>query len=429
MESLPLGALLFILILCLLASAFFSAAETAMMSLNRYKLKHLVDEGNIAAKRVARLLRKTDRLLATILLGNNFVNILATSIGTMIGLRLLGDLGVLLATVILTVTILLFSEISPKTLAALYPEQIALPVARAMQSIVWFFSPMVWLLNKLVAAIFKPFGIDANHKKEDTLSTEELKTVVLSSSTSTNSPERQDMILGILELEDMSVDEAMVPRNELEGIDLNDNWDEIITQITNSRHGRLVAYRDNIDQVLGMLHLRDVIGLYHQNRLQPEALLEILRPCVFVPEGTLLRRQLLNFQMQRTRSGLVIDEYGDIQGLITLEDILIHIVGNIASESEEEEVPEIIKRQAQIFDVDGGISLRSLNRELGLKLPLDGPNTLSGLIIERLGTFPETGTELHFSDCIVRVKQFAEGVVSEAEVEVLPPQNTDDDES
>ncbi len=425
MNELPIWVLLVVLVGCLVCSAFFSASETAMMSLNRYKLKHLADEGDVRAKRADQMLKRTERLLGTILLGNNFVNILATSLGTIVGIRLFGDLGVLIATVALTVLVLLFSEVAPKTFAALFPEKIALPASGLLQLCVRLLAPLVWLLNGLVSLVFKPFGLSHNPGERDSLTNEELKTIVLSSSVQSVSRERQDMLLGVLELEDVSVDEVMVPRNELEGIDLNDPWEEIVDQVTQSRHGRLLAYRDNIDQVQGMLHLRDVIALYRESALTLEGLLGVLRPCVFVPEGTPLRKQLLHFQQQKNRSGLVVDEYGDIQGLITMEDILVHIVGDIASDGDEEASPEIVQRLPRIFDVDGGVSLRALNRELGLKLPLDGPNTLSGLIIETLGNFPEPGTEVEFDGCVVRVISFENGVVDEAEVEVLNAANED----
>lgn len=398
-----------------------------MMSLNRYKLKHQADEGQVSAKRAEHLLANTERLLGTILLGNNFVNILATSIGTIIGIRLYGDYGVLVATVFLTVIVLLFSEVAPKTFAALYPEKIALPASWALKILVTVLYPLVWLLNGIVGLILRPFGIKQGDKNSDALTNDELKTVVLSSNKTSVPRERQDMLLSVLELEDVVVDEAMVPRNELEGVDLNDPWEEVLDEITNSKHTRLLAYRDNMDQVQGMLHLRDVIMLYHDNNLTKEALKGILRPCVFVPEGTPLRTQLMNFQKQKVRSGLVVDEYGDIQGLITVEDILTYIVGDVASEDVEDDEPEIVQRQPEIYDVDGGVSLRTLNRELEIHLPLEGPNTLSGLIVETLGNFPKPGTEVAFEDCIVQVKTFANGVVNEAEVRVLPRKEEDDE--
>ena len=427
MDSIPLGLLILLLILCLALSAFFSASETAMMSLNRYKLKHQADEGNKSAKRAHHLLKRPDRLIGTILLGNNFVNIAATSLGTVIGIRLYGDLGVLYATVILTVVILIFSEVAPKTYAALHAARIALPVAGILTGLVHLFSPLVALLNAVVRLILRPLGVKTNNAVEEALSNEELKSIVQSGGDDAESSEQQDMLLGVLELEDVSVSEAMVPRNELEGVDLNDDWDDIMQQITTSRHGRLVAYRDHLDQVEGMLHIRDIVLLMRDNTFDRTALRQALRPCIFVPESTPLRKQLLQFRRAKARSGLVVDEYGDIQGLITLQDILTHIVGDIGNENTPDEPPEIVEQQKNLYTVEGGIPLRQLNRELGLKLPLDGPNTLSGLIIETLGNFPEAGTELDFPGCRVRVLDFADGIVGSAEITCQPEENGEDD--
>ena len=427
MESIPLGLLILLLLLCLAFSAFFSASETAMMSLNRYKLKHQAEEGNKRAKRAHHLLKRPDRLIGTILLGNNFVNIAATSLGTVIGIRLYGDLGVLYATVILTVVILIFSEVAPKTYAALHAARIALPVAGILTGLVHLFSPLVALLNAVVRLILRPLGIKTDNAVEEALSNEELKSIVQSGGDDTENSEQQEMLLGVLELEDVSVSEAMVPRHELEGVDLNDDWDDIMRQITTSRHGRLVAYRDHLDQVEGMLHIRDIVLALRDNTFDRTALRQALRPCIFVPESTPLRKQLLQFRRAKARSGLVVDEYGDIQGLITLQDILTHIVGDIGNENTPDEPPEIVEQQKNLYTVEGGIPLRQLNRELGLKLPLDGPNTLSGLIIETLGNFPEAGTELDFPGCRVRVLDFADGIVGSAEITLLPEESEEDD--
>lgn len=419
MDAIPLWVLILALLLCLLMSAFFSGSETSMMSLNRYRLKHQVEEGLPAAKRAAHLLKRPDRLIGTILLGNNFVNIVATSLGTIIGIRLYGDFGVLLATVVLTVVILIFSEVMPKTLAAIYSQRIAFFAVWPLGWIVRVLYPLVSIINALVSLLLRPFGLRTGEHGDDAITSEELKTLVMNSALQSSSPERQGMLMGVLELEDVSVDEAMIPRKEIEGVDFGDEWEDILKQILNSRHGRLVAYRDHIDKAIGMLHLRDVIALFHENRLNKDTLRTVLRPCVFVPEGTPLRQQLLQFQAQRVRSGLVVDEYGDIQGLITLEDILTHIVGDVVSEHDADEPPEIIAREDGLYEVEGTISLRTLNRELGLKLPLEGANTLNGLIIETLGNFPEAGTEVAFAGCRVRVLSFADGVVGKAEIRVF----------
>ena len=422
MDNIPLGLLILALIICLAFSAFFSASETAMMSLNRYKLKHLADEGNKRAKCASHLLKHTDRLIGTILLGNNFVNIAATSLGTLIGLRLYGDFGVLLSTIILTVVVLVFSEVAPKTLAATNAQRIALPVAPVLAWLVRILSPLVRLLNAIVRVVLRPLGVKTENAVEEALSNDELRSIVQSSQNGDDeeSSEQQDMLLNVLELEDVSVSEAMVPRNELEGVDLNDDWEDILRQITGSRHGRLVAYRDHLDQAEGMLHIRDIILPLRDNTLDKASLQHVLRPCHFVPESTPLRKQLLHFRQAKARSGLVVDEYGDIQGMITLEDILTHIVGDIGDEGAADEPPEIIEQQENLYTVEGGIPLRQLNRELGLKLPLDGPNTLSGLIIETLGNFPEAGTEIALPGCTVRVLDFADGIVTTAEIRREP---------
>ena len=418
MDSIPIGLLILALFICLALSAFFSASETAMMSLNRYKLKHQAEEGNKRAKCASHLLKHTDRLIGTILLGNNFVNIAATSLGTLIGLRLYGDLGVLLSTIILTAAILVFSEVAPKTLAATNAQRIALPVAPVLAWLVRIFSPLVRFLNAIVRTILRPLGVKTENAVEEALSNDELRSIVQSSQNGDDeeSSEQQDMLLNVLELEDVSVSEAMVPRNELEGVDLNDDWEDILRQITGSRHGRLVAYRDHLDQAEGMLHIRDIILPLRDNSLDKTRLQQVLRPCHFVPESTPLRKQLLHFRQAKARSGLVVDEYGDIQGMITLEDILTHIVGEIGDEGAADTPPEIIEQEENRYTVEGGIPLRQLNRELGLKLPLEGPKTLSGLIIETLGNFPEAGTELAFPGCTVRVLDFADGIVTSAEI-------------
>lgn len=413
MNSIPLGILFLILLFCIFCSAFFSASETAMMTLNRYKLKHLADEGSRPAKRAIQLLNRPDRLIGTILLGNNFVNILATSIGTVIGLRLFGDVGVLIATVLLTVIILVFAEVAPKTLAVIRAQQIAFPASLVLSWLVKALAPLVSLLNHIVAATLRPFGIRTDRQSDESLTSEELKTIVASTE---QSPERREMLMGVLELEDITVSEAMVPRNELEGVDLNDPWEAMLAQISQCHHGRLLAYRDNLDQVEGLLHVRDIIHALHNGQLNKEALIKALRPCIYVPDSTPLRAQLLNFRRAKNRSALVVDEYGDLRGMITLEDILTHIVGDV-----EDEAPAYVEKQEALYTVEGSSSLRQLNRELGLKFPLEsGVNTLSGLIIETLGSFPEVGTEVEFSDCTVRVLDFSQGVVHLVELQKKP---------
>ena len=418
MDNIPLGLLILALIICLSFSAFFSASETAMMSLNRYKLKHLADEGNKRAKCASHLLKHTDRLIGTILLGNNFVNIAATSLGTLIGLRLYGDLGVLLSTIILTVVVLVFSEVAPKTLAATNAQRIALPVAPVLAWLVRILSPLVRLLNAIVRLILRPLGIKTENAVEEALSNDELRSIVQSSQNGDDeeSSEQQDMLLNVLELEDVSVSEAMVPRNELEGVDLNDDWEDILRQITSSRHGRLVAYRDHLDQAEGMLHIRDIILPLRDNTLDKTRLQQVLRPCHFVPESTPLRKQLLHFRQAKARSGLVVDEYGDIKGLVTLEDILEEIVGDFTTSNTPTIDEEVMPQSDGSMIIEGSANLRDLNKMFHWNLDTEDARTFNGLILEHLEEIPEEGTVCEINGLRITILEVGENMIKQAKV-------------
>ena len=419
MDNLSNSFLCLVLIICLLISAFFSGSETAMMAQNRYKLKHLAEKGEKSALRVQKLLEKTEALLGTILLGNNFVNILATAVGTVIGIRLFGDAGVLVATVFLTIVVLIFSELLPKTIAANYADRLSLIFSSPLKILVFLLSPLVKMLNFLVSKILKILKISELKNSQDALSDDELKTVVLSASLEEDEESnQQDMILGVLELSDVLVEEVMIPHTEIEGLDLRDSWEEIIKALHQGKHSRILVYEEKLDNVLGMIYLRDVMNLYRDNEMSVENLKKILHPCLFIPESTPLKKQLINFREEKQRIALVVDEYGDIQGLITLEDILNYIFGNISDKNiESVENPEIVENNG-VFTVDGGISLRSLNKKLGLNLSTESANTLSGLIIETLANFPQQGTEIKLENCLVKVKKFTHGVVELAEIKI-----------
>lgn len=399
---------LLLLCLLLLCSAFYSASETALMALNRYKIQHQSDMGNQSAKEIIRLIQQPQKIISSILLGNNFVNIAATSIGTSLCIRLFGEYGVLIATIFMTLLVLLFAEITPKTFAALQPEKVAYRVIRPLSWSVKLLSPLVNVLNTVVKLIYQFFGMDNPAHTDHKLSTEELKMVV-SSAAATMPRERQNLLIGVLDLDEMLVDDAMVPRNEIHGIDLADDWNENVTMILQSKYTRLVVYRERIDDVKGILHLRDILHLMQTEDLSEQSVMQVLKPCYFVPEGTPLRVQLLNFQKKKEHTGLVVDEYGDIQGLVTLEDILTYIVGDIALDDTEEE-PEIIKQDNGSYLIDGGMPIRQINRELKLNLPTGGSRTLSGLIIETLGGFPETNSSLQIGNCFLQVLDFSDGV-------------------
>ncbi len=394
MEDIHIGALCVALGLLIGCSAFFSGSETALMTLNRYRLRHQAKSGDKAAQRASRLLQRPDRLIGIILLGNNFVNILASSLATVIAIHFLGEGGIVVSTVAMTAIVLIFGEVAPKTLAALHPERIAYPASAVLAPLLKVFYPLVWLINVLANSLLRLFRVTVQTPSQHSLSADELRSLVLE--TGAMIPKRhQTMLLGILELEEITVNDIMVPRNEMEGIDLADEWDEIVAQLNRSPYTRLVAYRSAMDQVVGFLHLRKVLNLMTQKPDFNRADLESLcREPYFIPEGTSLTRQLVNFQQLRRRIGLVVDEYGDVLGLVTLEDILEEIVGEFTTDPATLGKRNLIPRADGGYVVDGSTAIRGLNRALDWKLPTDGPRTVNGLVVEHLEAIPEPGVRL-----------------------------------
>ncbi|MDX1824781.1 MAG: HlyC/CorC family transporter, partial [Thiohalomonadales bacterium] len=331
MDEIPLSVLIGALVFLIILSGFFSGSETGLMSLNRYRLRHLADQRHKGAQRAQRLLDQPEKLIGLILLGNNFVNILASAIATVIGLRLMGETGIAVATGVLTFVILIFAEVTPKTVAALHPERFALPSALVLSPLLKLLYPLVWIINQFTSVIFRILGIRAADGAGMKLSSEELRVVV--NEASTVIPHRhQTMLLSILDLEKATIEDIMIPRNEIAGIDINDDWDDILKQLTESQHTRLPVYEDDIDHVIGMVHLRKAIKLFQQPEAAKEDFRKLIRDAYFVPEGVPLNRQLINFQKERRRIGLVVNEYGEILGLITLEDILEEIVGEFTTD-------------------------------------------------------------------------------------------------
>lgn len=387
MDDMHFGYLLGLLFFLIICSAFFSSSETGLLSLNRYRLRHLSREGNKGAQRASHLLSKPDRLLGTILVGNNVVNILAASIATVIAVDIWGDAGVVIATTGLTIVLLIFGEITPKTFAALRPELIAFPASRVLALLMTAFYPAVWLTSSISNAILRMLGIDPKHRSSETLSTEELRSVVREAGH--DLPQnRQDMLLGILDLENVTVDDIIIPRNEVFGIDLNNNIDVIVQQLRTTRHTRLPVYRDNINEIVGVVHMRQIARLLTLNKLTHEVIQGACNEPYFIPEGTPLSVQLLNFKQHKKRMGIVVDEYGDVEGIITLEDILEEIVGEFSDHSRINE-PEIRPHQDNSYIIDGAAYIREINKTLEWELPCDGPKTLNGLITEILESIPE----------------------------------------
>lgn len=389
MDEISTSTLFIILAVLIFISAFFSSSETGMMSLNKYKLRHLTQNGDKSAKRVNSLLEKPDRLIGLILIGNNLVNIFAASIATFIGIRLLGHYGEALATtvagIVLTVVILIFAEVTPKTLAAYFPEKIAFPASIILRALLVPFYPFVWGLNQITNGVLRLFRINLDNR-EDSLTHEELRSVVNESGALI--PRRhRDMLLSVLDLENVTVEDIMVPRNEIAGIDINDDWKSIVKKLTHGTHTRILLYRDTLDDAVGFVHSRDVVRLLSKTKFSKEALLRAVREIYFVPEGTPLNVQLLKFQRNKIRIGLVVDEYGDLQGLITLEDILEEIVGDFTT-TMDLPMSNNVKQSDGTYLLEGSSNIRDLNKQFKWRLPENGPRTLNGLILEHLEAIP-----------------------------------------
>ncbi len=392
LDDIPLSTLFGALVLLLFVSAFFSGSETALLSINRYRLKHLKNRGSAGAARASKLLERPDRLIGIILLGNNFVNILATAIATVIAIRLWGENGVWIATLILTVVVLLFAEVTPKTVAALHPEKFAFPASYILGPLLTLIYPVVWLINVVANTLLKVIGIRAEEGSNHLLSRDELRTVVVEAGKNI-SRSHQKMLLNIFDLETASVEEIIVPRNEIVGINMEDPWDDITQQILDSPHTRLPVYSGSIDNTIGILHLRNFLALQKQHDVAKEDIYAIIRDVYYIPEATPLNTQLLNFQKERRRIGMVVDEYGDIQGLATIDDILEEIVGEFTTAPSDTH-KEIHPQEDGCYLIDGTLSIRELNRLLNWKLATNGPKTVNGLVIEYLETIPEAGTSL-----------------------------------
>ena len=388
-DDFPLAGLFGLLVVLLLLSAFFSGSETALMSLNRYQLRHKAREGHRGARLAEHLLQRPDRLIGLILLGNNLVNFSAASLVAVIALKIGGQPAVALGTVFLTMAVLIFSEAAPKTLAALHPERLAFPAAMIYYPLLKLTYPIVWLVNAASNGVLFLLGVRDNGNELHSLTREELRTVVHEASARISSRYRQ-MLLSILDLEKVTVDDVMVPHNEIIGIDLDDNDADIEKTIAESQHTRLPVYRDNIDKVVGILHLRHIANV-SSKEFSKETLQNLLMDPYFVPEGTPLSTQLVQFQRRRERVAMVVDEYGDIQGIVTLEDILEEIVGEFTTDPADDE-SDVVRISADTYLVDATANIRELNRSQSWELPTDGPKTLNGLIVEMLETIPEPST-------------------------------------
>jgi Mg2+/Co2+ transporter CorB len=411
LQDIPLPWLFGILVLLLTLSGFFSSTETALMSINRYRLRHRAREGSVGARTAERLLAQPDRLIGVILVCNNFVNSAAAAIVTVISLSLGGEAYAAIGVGIFTVVLIIFGEVAPKTFGALYPERLALPAALVYDVLLKVLYPVVWATNLLANGVLRLMGISREKAGTTSLSREELRTVVAEASTVI--PHRhQRMLMSILDLERINVEDIMVPRNEIAGLNVSDDWDDILDQLRDSRHTRIPVFDGSVDELVGILHMKKVARLLARGELDREQLVALAksREPYYVPEGTSLNTQLVNFQRQRRRVAFVVDEYGDVQGLVTLEDLLEEIVGEFTSDTSSLH-KDVHREKGGTFIVNASASVRTLNRKMGWSLPTSGPRTLNGLIVEYLETIPDPGTSLRVNDYSIDILQTGDNAV------------------
>ena len=390
-----------------------------MMSLNRYRLKHLKGTGHRGARRAISLLQRPDRLIGLILIGNNLVNILASAIATVIAIRLFGDAGIAIATLALTLVILIFAEITPKTIAALHPERVAFPASIILVPLLKVLMPLVLSINWLTNGILKLMGFSPDRAGDDAVSQEELRTIVTESASMIPSRHRR-MLVNILDLEQMTVNDIMAPRNEIYGIDIGAPDEAIMRQLKNSEHTRLPIYRHDINQTEGVFHVRNLSQVLDGAQLSRSRLLEAADAPYFIPENTPLNTQLLHFQRQKKRLGMVVDEYGDILGLVALEDILEEIVGEFTSNLVEEN-EEITRHPDGSTTCSGTVSIRDLNRQRQWDLPTDGPKTVSGLALEALEAFPSAPACVRIEGYQLNIEDIAKTHISRLRITPLDP--------
>ena len=376
------------------------------MAINRYRLKTLISKNNVQAKRVEKLLNNIDYLIGGILLGNNFVNILAASIATLLSIKLYGEGSVIIASIILTIVILIFAENTPKTFAAKNPEKVALPASWLLELIIKIFKPVIFLISLTSTSILKIFGLKSESKEN--LNSEELRMAVKDSKSMMTSS-YQRMLLNIIDLEKVKVEDIMIPHNELVIADIDDE-EELFDQFKRIQHNRLLIFESSENNIIGTIHMRDVVNSYAKGEAGISQIKELIRKPYFIPEGTLLSQQLEHFKNQKRRLGIVVDEYGEVQGMVVLDDILEEIVGQFTS-SQGESIDEITLQEDGSYLVDPKISIRELNSELKIKLPFDNAKTLNGLILEQLQSFPQHNVSLKINPLIIpKVRYFFFGI-------------------
>ncbi|HHL2457342.1 TPA: HlyC/CorC family transporter [Yersinia enterocolitica] len=422
MDHVSTSTLIIILVIMVVVSAYFSASETGMMTLNRYRLRHLSKQGNRAARRVEKLLRRPDRLISLVLIGNNLVNILASALATIVGIRLYGNAGVAIATGVLTFVVLIFAEVMPKTIAALYPERVAFPSSVLLAPLQKIMLPLVWLLNTITRGLMRLCGIRGNVHSSDAVSKDELRSIV-NESHSQISRRNQDMLISVLDLEKVTVSDIMVPRNEVVGIDINDDWKSIMRQLTHSPHGRIVLYRQSLDDAIGMLRVREAYRLMTEKKeFNKENLLRAADEIYFIPEGTPLNVQLVKFQRNKEKVGMIVDEYGDIQGLVTVEDILEEIVGDFTTSMSPSLAEEVNPQSDGSVLIDGSANVRELNKAFNWSLPIEA-RTINGMLLEELEEIPQVDAQVRVGNYLIDVLDVQENMIKRVRVTSILPDN------
>ncbi|MFM1569654.1 MAG: HlyC/CorC family transporter [SAR86 cluster bacterium] len=422
MNEIPVWILFSLIGVLIFLSAFFSSSETSMMAINRYRLKHLVKEKNRSARRVTKLLERTDRLLGVILIGNNFTHTLATAIATVIAIRIWSESAVLAVTVFMTIIMIIFAEVMPKTIAALKPESIAFPASYFLKPLSKILSPLVTLVTLVSNGITKLIGINLNDAENEELKPEELRTLLQTSRV----PKRQEnMLMGIFDMDSLSVNDVMIAKNEIEGINIKDDIEDIVKNLNVLRYTYIPLYKDTIDNISGFISSNKKADFLSLDKPSKTSLKTFIQDPLFIPENTPLNTQLANFQLENKRVGLIVDEYGDIEGLITLTDILEIIVGEITSDTLEK--MDIMPQADGSFMLEGSMMIRDINKRINWELPTNGPKTLSGLILETAQSIPESNVGIKIGEYRFETVLIKDNVVKMAKAERIEIEEEEED--
>lgn len=401
-----------VLILC---SAFFSSSETGMIALNRYRLRHLAKDKQHSAMLASALLEKPDRLIGVILFGNNVVNFIAAAIGTIIGFRLLGNYGAAISPFVIAIIFIIFAEMTPKTFAVFHPERVAFHAVYILQPLLYICYPIVYLLNKISNSLLLPFGINTENAEQSSLSQDEFRSIVYEAGASISS-NHQDMLLNIMDMDKVTVGDIMVTRNEMVGINLNDSTTDILEQLSHCKHTRLLVYHGDIDNIIGMLHTRRILRiLNNQNEFNTEELKQLCDEPYYLLKGTSLYTQMLKFQQDKQRTGLIVDEYGVLQGMVTLDDILEEIIGEFTTNLQTFN-QNIQLQEDNSYIINGSTTIRDINKRLGWQLSTDGPKTINGFILKYLEDIPEADTSLRIKNHTFEITQVVDNAIKKVKV-------------